>query len=254
MLETDNNILKHDHGEKFVKFLFVLSLSFTKKSYYLHIAHLIAIEINMIITEVKTMKKSCKEFEEHAAKIINCEKLKLLPLTEKVSKLHKKQKLGYTCRKKFNSDIKLYMGKIEIRIITLGNIGVLHILRCKNINEFPVILHSRSKYDYHLIIKEFTEELKGQVQCFGENTDKYITFSVSIEKELANSHTVTYKIKFVNLFSFIDSSLSSLADNLAKGFHNSKCEDCESCLEYMKVKDKLFIFKCLKYNKCHKKI
>ena len=36
----------------------------------------------------------------------------------------------------------------------------------------------------------------------------------------------------------MESSLSSLADNLAEGFHNSKCEDCKSGLEYIKVKDK----------------
>ena len=35
------------------------------------------------------------------------------------------------------------------------------------------------------------------------------------------------------------SSLSSLADNLAEGLHNSIYKDCKSCLEYIKVKDNL---------------
>ena len=43
---------------------------------------------------------------------------------------------------------------------------------------------------------------------------KYKTFSVLINKELYNCKTITYKIKFIDSFRFISSSLSSLADNL----------------------------------------
>ena len=72
-----------------------------------------------------------------------------------------------------------------------------------------------------------------------------------IEKELANGKTVRYEIKFIGTLRFIDSSLPSFANNLAKELHNSRCEDCESCLECMNVKDKLLIFKFLKCNKIH---
>ena len=48
-------------------------------------------------------------------------------------------------------------------------------------------------------------------------------------------------------------ALSSLADNPPEGLYNSKCKDCKSYLEYLKAKDKLLIFKCLKCNKSHKK-
>ena len=75
---------------------------------------------------------------------------------------------------------------------------------------------------------------------------------MSIEKELANGKTVRYEIKFIKTLRFIDSSPPSLANDLAKELHNSRCEGCESCLEYMKVKDKLLIFKFLKCNKIHK--
>ena len=47
------------------------------------------------------------------------------------------------------------------------------------------------------------------------------------------------------------SSLSSPADNLAEGLHNSECKDCKSGFEYIKVKDKLLIFRCLKWDKNH---
>ena len=41
--------------------------------------------------------------------------------------------------------------------------------------------------------------------------------------------------------------------NLSEGHHNSKCKDCKSCPEYIKVRDKLLLFKCLKCNKNNKK-
>ena len=41
-----------------------------------------------------------------------------------------------------------------------------------------------SNYDYHFIIKELAEEFEEQFNCLGENTEKYITFSVSIDKKL----------------------------------------------------------------------
>ena len=67
----------------------------------------------------------------------------------------------------------------------------------------------------------------------GENAKKYITFSVSIKKELDNGKLMTYKLKFVDSFRFMSSSLSSLVDNLSEGLHSDKCTDCKFCLDYM---------------------
>ena len=50
--------------------------------------------------------------------------------------------------------------------------------------ETPVVFHNGSKYDYHLITKELAEEFEKQFTCLGENTEKYITFSVPIKKEV----------------------------------------------------------------------
>ena len=47
---------------------------------------------------------------------------------------------------------------------------------------------------------------------FAENTEKYITFSVPIKKELGNSKTITCKIKFIDSFRFMASPLSNLVD------------------------------------------
>ena len=53
-------------------------------------------------------------------------------------------------------------------------------------NEIYVVFHNGSNYDYHFIIKELANELEGQLECLGENTEKYKTFSVAIKKEVKN--------------------------------------------------------------------
>ena len=73
---------------------------------------------------------------------------------------------------------------------------------------------------------------------------KYITFSVTIKKDLNNGKTITFRIKFIDSFRFMSRSVSSLADNLSNGFHCDKCIDCKSCLAYMITKDDRLIFRC----------
>ena len=48
----------------------------------------------------------------------------------------------------------------------------------------PIALHNRSNYDYHFIVKELPEEFKKQLTCLGKKTEKFITFTVPIEKEV----------------------------------------------------------------------
>ena len=55
-------------------------------------------------------------------------------------------------------------------------------LRYKIPKENLVIFHNGSTYDYHFIINQLAKEYDGQLKCLGENTEKYITFSVPIKK------------------------------------------------------------------------
>ena len=70
---------------------------------------------------------------------------------------------------------------------------------------------------------------------------------------LDNGKSITYKIKFIDSFRFMSSSLSSLADNLSEGLHSDKSTDCKSCLDYMITKDNQLIFKCFECKKNYKK-
>ena len=78
-------------------------------------------------------------------------------------------------------------------------------LRYKTPKEFPVVFHNGSTYDYHFIIKELAKEFEGQFECLGENTEKYITFSVPIKKQLDNGKSITYKLKFIVSFRYMSS-------------------------------------------------
>ena len=89
----------------------------------------------------------------------------------------------------------------------------------------------------YFIIKELAEQLEGQCECLEENRENYVTFSVPVKKELDNGKTITYKIKFIDSFRFISSSLSSLADNLSEEIHNYKCTNCNSFLDSISTKD-----------------
>ena len=50
--------------------------------------------------------------------------------------------------------------------------------------KIPIVFHNESNYDYLFTIKELAGELRKQFTCFGENTEKYITFTVPREKEV----------------------------------------------------------------------
>ena len=127
------------------------------------------------------------------------------------------QKVRYHCH---------YTGKFRGAAHSICN------LRYKVQREIPVKIHNGSKYDYHFIIKELAEEFKGQFECLGENTEKYITFSVPIKKENEDGKTTTYKIKFIDTCRFMQSKLSDLADNLSEINNN----ECKNCMERKKVR------------------
>ena len=48
---------------------------------------------------------------------------------------------------------------------------------------------------------------------------------------------VTYRLKFVDSFRFMSTSLSRFVDNLSEKLHNDKCKDYKSELDYMSIKN-----------------
>ena len=194
------------------------------------------------------MKKFCKDLRTHATKIINYEKKKMIPLTIKEKLHYNEQEICYICKKEFDNNDKKNYKVIDHWHFTGKYRGATHNicnLRYKVPREILVVFHNGSIYDYHFIIKELVKEFDGNFECLGENTKKHITFSAPIKKKIGNKDIeITYKIKFIDSYRFMSSSLSKLIDNLSEGLLNNKCLDCESCLNYMKTKNEKLILKC----------
>ena len=117
-----------------------------------------------------------------------------------------------------------------------------------------VIFHNGSTYDYHFIIRELASKFDENFECLGENTEKYITFSVPIKKKIENKNIdITYKIKFIDSFRFMATSLSKLVDNLTENIHNDKCIKCMSNLCFVNAMNETLTFECVDFKKEYKK-
>ena len=106
------------------------------------------------------------------------------------------------------------------------------------------------------MLNQLAIELKGELNCIGDNMEKYITFSVPIKREVIDNNgdkkAIIYKLKFIDSFRFISNSLSELVVNTSEIF-NSK--ECKSCIEKIKInsecyyaglKNNRLIYKCKK--------
>ena len=95
-------------------------------------------------------------------------------------------------------------------------------LKCKVPNDIPMVIHNAS-YDTHFIINQLAKEFKGEVNCIGENMEKYITFSVPIKKKCDDGKTITRKLRFIDSFRFMSASLS---DNMSGIVDSIECKSC----------------------------
>ena len=134
------------------------------------------------------MKKFCISLKEFSVDVINFGKKKMLPLTLKELKSNQDSTLCYIYRKKFTQKLAKdknhrkvrdhchFTGKYRDAAHSICNLGF-------NVrSEIPIVFHDVSNYDYHFIMKELANEFKGQFGCLVENTERYKTFSISIEK------------------------------------------------------------------------
>ena len=83
-----------------------------------------------------------------------------------------------------------------------------------------------------IIILSLIEEFKKQFTCFGENTEKYITFTIKIEKEVTRidkngeelTKNISYILQFIDSTRFMASSLSNLVNTFSEVIHKIKCK------------------------------
>ena len=130
-----------------------------------------------------------------------------------------------------------YTGEYRSAAHNIGNLK-FHVPK-----KIPIALHNGSSYDYRFVIKELAEEFKKQFTCLGENNEKHINFTVSIEKKVTRidkngveiTKNLSYILQVIDNARFMISSLSIFVNNLSKGIHKTKCKygcvdkKCEIC-------------------------
>ena len=198
------------------------------------------------------MKRFCKDLKDHAKRIVDFKRKFITPLTKYEENSYDKKNTCHNYMKDLDSDkVKDYCyftGKYRGAAHNTCN------LKYKIPKNITVIFHNGSKYDYHFIIREFASESDGNFECLGENTEKYITFSVPIKTRIENKNIdITYKIKFIDSFRFMATSLSKLVDNLTENIHNDKCLKCMSNLCFVNVMNETLTFECVDFKKEYQK-
>ena len=130
MPTKDNNIIKYNHGEKSMKVPLIiyadLECLFEKMSICInnpnessttkinkHTPSGYSMFTSCSFNESKNklnyytdkvcMKKFCKDLKEHATRIINYEKKKIIPLTKEENINYNDQKVCYICKKEFDT-------------------------------------------------------------------------------------------------------------------------------------------------------
>ena len=165
------------------------------------------------------MKKFCDDLKEHVTRITNYEMKPMDPLTKEEKESYKNQELCHIIEKEFCTDNNKETRKVRDHChYTRKYRGAAHSkcnLNYKMVKEIPVLFHNGSVYDYHFIIKYLAREFKGNSECLGENTEKYISFTVPFKKVI-NDKEIKYRIRISDRCRFMQDSLSNLVDNLSE--------------------------------------
>ena len=164
-------------------------------------------------------KRFCEDLRNHATKIINYEKKKIIPLTTEEKTNFNNQKVWYICKKEFDTiDKKNYKVRDHCHY-TVKYRGAAHNvcnLRYKVPKEIPIVFHNGSTYDYHFIIKDLVKEFEGNFDCLGENTEKYITFSLPLKKKIFNKELMK---RFASTYELCNNDLNKCILLLRKGVY-----------------------------------
>ena len=123
-------------------------------------------------------------------KKINYEEKEMIPLTKKEKKSYKKQEVCHVCEEKFctDKDEENYENRKKVKDHRhhTGKFREAAHSKCnlsyKVPKYIPIIIYNAS-YDTHFIINQLAKEFKSELNCIGENMEKYVTFSVPIKKE-----------------------------------------------------------------------
>ena len=212
------------------------------------------------------IEKLCKKLKEQALKIINYEEKEMILLTKEENNFYDEQEICYICEEKFcidkNDKNSINKRNVKNHCYYTGRFrGAAHNICNLNYSvqkEIPVIIYNAT-YDTHFMLNQLAIEFEGELNCIGDNMEKCITFFVPIKRECDNNKTVTYKLKFIESFRFMSTSLSDLVDNMSGIFNIIECKSCIEKIKinsewcYVGLKNYGLIYECKKCKKEWKK-
>ena len=171
------------------------------------------------------MEKFVEWIEKDVKKIANISDVEMIISTDELKQFDEATKC-WICNEEFDdtADEKGYRKneKVKDHCHYTGRFrGAAHNscnLNYKKPNFIPVVFHNLSGYDSHLFIKNlgFTD---GTIDCIPNNEEKYISFTKntvvgSYTNKEGKDKPIKHKIRFIDSFKFMSTSLESLVNNL----------------------------------------
>ena len=173
-------------------------------------------------TGVDTMEKFVESLEKDVREIANIPKKKMIFGKEEADQFNKAAEC-WICKKELGSD------KVRDHCHFTGRYrGAAHEscnLNYRKPKFIPVVFHNLSGYDSHLFIKNLGSTA-GNIDCIPNNEEKYISFTKTIEtgsymNKKGETKPLFYKIRFIDSFKFMSTSLDSLVNNLPEEAFNN---------------------------------
>ena len=95
-------------------------------------------------------------------------------------------KYCHICKKVFGNK-KIYTKVRDHDHYTGKYRGAAHLicnLRYYTDTDIPIFFNNGTNYDFNLIINELAKEFRSEMRCIPLNTNKYMSFSIPIKKEI----------------------------------------------------------------------
>lgn len=87
-------------------------------------------------------------------------------------------------------------------------------LKLQEAKYIPVVFHNLANYDSHFIIKALATEVPGGIKVIPRNDQLYIAFTKTIESSESGEYEDFVKLRFIDSFQFMSSSLDYLSSLL----------------------------------------
>ena len=133
-----------------------------------------------------TVSTFCKEIRDIAQDLLNIEKKPMQKLSDEEVMTYNTAKYCHICKKVFGKK-KNHMKIRDHDHYTSKYRGAAHLicnLRYSTQIDIPVLFYNGTNYDYNLIINKLTKEFRSEIRCIPLKTNKYMSFSIPIKKEI----------------------------------------------------------------------